>query len=65
MVPNPLFWLGEPAAGAVLENPRVERFHLAVDLVVSLFGGGGYVCGDVLDDNLDYLDRFLEASSSG
>ncbi|KAL0630351.1 hypothetical protein Q9L58_010802, partial [Maublancomyces gigas] len=57
----PLAFFRQPSGGAVEGNARVELFHLVVYLVKAGFGGGDGG-GDVVDDNLHYLDLFLEAS---
>lgn len=43
------------------EYARVLLFHFAVDLIVVLEGRGDSG-GDVVDDYLDHLNHFLEAS---
>lgn len=57
----PLIWLGEPEGGGVSDDPWVVCLNFMVDFVVSSAGreDGG---GNVVEDHLDHLNLFREAS---
>ncbi|KAL0630949.1 hypothetical protein Q9L58_010204 [Maublancomyces gigas] len=64
LFPLALAFFRQLSGGAVEGDAWVELFHLALYLAEAC-SGGGYGGGDVVDNDLYYLDLFLEASGRG